>query len=387
MLPIWGVLLTYGIAVTIVVFGMDYLVYRGIQIDQMCVKMFSMRRLSWLSLLLLAGCGGTTTTDGVSQYNRAPGSDYSPTSSMMGAPSANEIVAVDAFLNAEEIKDVKQAGLAVDGLKKLSVPPKRVFLIGVTPTSAEWFKKPLSDAKISAVPVPGKDLKDWSKVLKTLGADKLYNNGPKASGPNADLLASDQTKFSSTAVYDGVRFFFLNTDTPLKTPKAGSIPRLWFLERQNEMKENSAVVVGYRSTVSLGEEDPTPVISTTDYLAKNSKIRAFVSASAKAPALSRADEKTAFHMAVGGAIGEDKLPNVGVIEVRKNGALYSKIVKLDNTKAPAAAKLEAALFEPAGMTKPDTRKVDTSGPTKDATAKDAPSPKDPDSGKDKGTDK
>src|SRR3978361_2139462 len=102
-----------------------------------------MRRMSWLSLVLLAGCGGTNTTDGMaSQYNRGAGQDtMSPTSSNLNAPGANEVVAVDAFLNATEIKDAKQASLAVDGLKKLTVPPKRIFLIGATPDTATWFKK------------------------------------------------------------------------------------------------------------------------------------------------------------------------------------------------------------------------------------------------------
>ncbi|MBS1700086.1 MAG: hypothetical protein JST12_00360 [Armatimonadetes bacterium] len=325
-----------------------------------------MRRLSWLGLILLAGCGGTTTNDGVSPYNRGAGSDYAPTSTMMGAPSANEVVAVDAFLNVGDIRDAKQAGLAVDGLKKLTVPPKRVFLIGATLEAAEWFKKPLSDAKISAVPVLGPSTKEWDKVLKTLSANKIYGNGPTIGGPNADLLATDQKSSTSTAVYDGVRFFFLNTDTPLKTPKEGSIPRLWFLARQKEMKENSAVVVGFRSLRALGKDDPTPVISTADILAKESKVKLFVSASSKSPDLSRPDEKSVFNMAVGGAVGDDKLPHVGIVEVRKNGALYSKIVKLDLTKAPVS-KLEATLFEPMSMSKPTINKDSKSvGPTRDS---------------------
>ena len=362
-----GVLLTYGIAVTIVVLGMN-LFSLPRDTDRAFVRQnVYMRRLIWLSPLLLAGCGGTNTSDGMSQYNRAPGSDMSPTSAMNGAPAANEVVAVDAFLNIADIKDAKQASLAVDGMKKLSVPPKRVFLIGATPASADWFKKPLNDAKITPIPVPGPDIKDWTKVLKTLGADKIYSNGPNNGGANADLLAADQTKFSSTAVYDGVRFFFLNTDTPLQSAKAGAIPKMWFTNRQNEMKETSAVVVGFRSVRALGAEDPTPVISTTDFIAKNSKIKVFVSSSAKSPALSRPDEKSAFHMAVGGAVGEDNLPHVGLIEVRKNGAIYSKIMKLDVTK-PATPKLEATLFEPTGPLKLDGKKdAMTAGPTKDAT--------------------
>jgi hypothetical protein len=310
--------------------------------------------MSWLSLILLAGCGGTNTTDGMSPYNRGTGMDQAPTSSMNGAPSANDLVAVDAFLNVEDIKDAKQATLAVDGLKKLSVPPKRIFLIAPTATSAEWFKKPLAEAKITPLPIPGPDVKDWSKVLKTLSSDKVYSNGPSNGGPNADMLAADQSKFTSTAVYDGVRFFFLNTDTPLKTPKAGSIPRLWFMAKQNEMKENSAVVIGYRSIRSLGTEDTTPVISTNDIIAKNSKIKVFVSASSKSPSLSRPDEKSIYHMAVGGAVGDDHLPHIGLIEVRKNGALTSKIVKLDVTK-PGTASLTANLFEPMSSLKNDPK--------------------------------
>ena len=320
--------------------------------------MNSMRRLIWLSPLLLAGCGGTNTTDGMSQYNRAPGQD-SPVSSANNAPAANEVIAVDAFLNADDIKDAKQAGLVVDGLKKLSVPPKRVFVIAATANTADWLKKPLSDAKITGIPVPGPDVKDWTKVLKTFGADKIYSNGPATAGPNPDLLTADQTKLTSTAVYDGVRFFFLNTETPLKTPKPGSISRLWFLARQTEMKENSGVVVGYRSVRSLGKDDPTPVISTADILAKNSKVKIFVSTSAKTPTLGRPDDKSTYNMAVGGSVADDHMPYVGLLEVRKNGALYSKIAKLDVTKTPTA-KLEATLFEPTTPIKIDAKKDETS---------------------------
>lgn len=322
-----------------------------------------MRRMSWLSLVLLAGCGGTNTTDGMSQYNRSNGQDtLYPTSSNLNAPSANEILAVDAILNATEIKDAKQAALTVDGLKKLTVPPKRIFLIGATLNTAEWFKKPLADAKITPVPVPGPDVKDWSKVIKALGSDKLYGNGPKLGGANVEGITSDQSKLSSTAVYDGVRFFFLNTDTPLKTPKPGSIARFWFLAKQAEMKENSGVVIGYRSIRTLGTEDDTPVISTSDILAKNSKIKVFVSASSKAPALARPEGGNPYHMAVGGAIGEDRMPFVGVLEIRKNGAIYSRIEKLDLTK-PAMPSLEATLWEPAGALKVDPRQTkDAQGP-------------------------
>lgn len=335
--------------------------------------MNGMRQYYWLSLFLLAGCGGTNTNDVTSPYNRAGGVD-SPISPMAGSPAANEIVAVDAILNAEDLKDAKQASLAVDGLKKLSVPPKRVFIIAPTATQAEWLKKPLGDAKIPAIPVPGPDTKDWAKTLKTLGADKIYSNGPKVAGPNADLLASDQTKFSSTAVYDGIRFFFLNTDTPMKAAKPGSIPRLWFLARQSEMKENSAVVIGYRAMQSLGKDDTTPVVSTTDYLAKAPKIKLYVSSSSKSPNLARPEGNPNYFMAVGGAVGEDKLPHIGLIEVRKNGAIYSKILKLDVTKAPTP-KSEATLFEPTVMAKVDPKKDPTKDAAKDATkdpVKDAP---------------
>lgn len=355
MFPMCGVLLTYGIAVTIVVLDMKLFSVPRDTDWQFVRQNIYMRRMSWLSLILLAGCGGTNTTDGMSSYNRGQGQDImSPTSSNQNASAANEIAGVDAFLNATEIKDSKQASLTVDGLKKLAVPPKRVFLIGATLSTAGWFKKPLSDAKITPIPVPGPDVKDWAKVLKTLSSDKIYSNGPSMAGPNADLLVSDQSKLSSTAVYDGVRFFFLNTDTPLKGDKPGSIARLWFLARQTEMKENSAIVVGYRSVRSLGSDDPTPVIATSDILSKNSKIKVFVSTSSKSPSLSRPDPKSAYHMAVGGAIGEDHLPFVGVIEVRKNGAIFSRITKLDVTKQPAAS-LEATIWEPTGVPKVDSK--------------------------------
>ena len=338
--------------------------------------------MSWLSLILLAGCGGTNTTDGMSQYNRGTGQDtYAPVSSNQNAPSANEVIAVNAFLNAADIKDAKQASATVDGLKKLSVPPKRLFLIGATTNTADWFKKPLTDAKMTGIPIAGPDVKDWPKVLKTLGSDKIYSNGPNMGGPNADMLTADQTKLTSTAVYDGIRFFFLNTDTPLKTPKAGSIARFWFMSRQTEMKEKSAVVVGYRSVRALGTDDPTPVISTTDFLGKESKVKMFISMSAKSPSLSRPDTKSAYQMAVGGPIGEDKMPYVGVIEVRKNGAIYSSITKLDLTKPPTAA-LEATLWEPVGASKVDTKlqtkDAQSTTQVKDPQTKDAP--KDPPKG-------
>jgi hypothetical protein len=332
--------------------------------------------MSWLSLVLLAGCGGTNTNDGMSQYNRGVGQDtISPISSNPGAPGANEVMAVNAFLNATEIKDAKQAVLAVDGLKKLTIPPKRLFLIGATSNTADWFKKPLADAKITPVPIPGPDVKDWSKVLKTLSSDKLYSNGPSMAGPNIEGFTADQAKLNATAVYDGVRFFFLNTDTPLKVAKPGSIARLWFIAKQTEMKENSGVVVGYRSIRSLGSEDSTPVVSTTDVLSKGSKVKVFVSSSAKSPALSRPDGGGPYHLAIGGAIGEDRLPFIGVIEVRRNGAIYSRVEKLDVTK-PAMPSLEATIWEPAGSLKADpklTKDAQTPTVTKEA-------PKDPPKG-------
>ncbi len=288
----------------------------------------------------------------------------SPTSVSPNAPAANEVVAVDAVLNGDDIKDAKQASLVVDGLKKLSVPPKRVFVLAATPSLADWLKKPLGDAKISAVPVPGPNVKDWDKVLKTFGADKIYNNGPKTGIPNADLLTADQTKLSSTTVYDGVRFFLVNTETPVKDAKAGSIPRMWLLGKQADMKENTAVMIGYRAAKPLGKEDPTPTISTESYLAKGSKIKLFVSASAKTPILSRPDEGSNYQLAIGGAVGDDHLPHIGLIEVRKNGAIYSKILKLDVTKPPTA-KLEATIFEPVVAAKVDPKK-DLAGTSKDA---------------------
>ena len=164
----------------------------------------------------------------------------------------------------------------------------------------------------------------------------------------------------------------------MKGDKPGSIARLWFLARQTEMKENSAVVVGYRSVRSLGTDDPTPVIATADILTKNSKVKVFVSTSSKSPSLSRPDQKSAYHMAIGGAIGEDRLPFVGVIEVRKNGAIFSRITKLDVTKQPVAS-LEATIWEPTGATKVDSKTA------KDAIAqpqtKDAPKEPGKDSGK------
>jgi hypothetical protein len=102
----------------------------------------------------------------------------------------------------------------------------------------------------------------------------------------------------------------------------------------------------------------------------------FISASSKSPALSRPDEKSPYQMAVGGAIGEDRLPYIGVIEVRKNGAIYSRIEKLDVTK-PAMPSLEATIWEPAGSIKVDPKTAKDAqtpvAPTKDA-------PKDPPKG-------
>jgi hypothetical protein len=59
------------------------------------------------------------------------------------------------------------------------------------------------------------------------------------------------------------------------------------------------------------------------------------------------------------------MPFIGVIEVRKNGAIYSRIEKLDVTK-PSMPSLEATLWEPTGAVKADPKL------TKDAQAPGVP---------------
>jgi hypothetical protein len=300
-----------------------------------------------LAMALVWGCGGTNTTDGVGAYNRGPGQyDQAPTSTLPGAPGAGEILAVNAFLNVSDVADAKIAGTVVEGLKKLPTPPKRVFLLGATPTSTEWFVKPLSVAKITAIPVVGPKTEGWDKVLKAYGAGKFYGNGPNGGGPNADTLTNDQSKFTSTFAFEGVRFISLNTDSPVKGSTGGAVPKLWLQSKLNEVKEKNVFLLGWRAFRPLGNEDKTPVVTTNDLIGKSSKVRGFISSSVATPNLSRPDEKSLYQLAVGGGLGEDKMPTVGVLEVRKNGAISARLVKLEITK-PAKNLLEASLFDPA----------------------------------------
>jgi hypothetical protein len=312
-----------------------------------------------LALGCVWGCGGTTTNEGVNPYNRANGSyDQAPTSSIPGSPAAGEVVAVNAFLNAGDVADAKAAGAVVDQLKKLPVPPKRIFLLGVTADSAEWYVKPLAVAKITPIPVIGVRSGNWDKILKTLNVGKLYGNGPKLGGPNADMLTADQSKQSSTFVFEGVRFVSLNTDTPVKGGDAGAVPRLWLQARLNEAKENSIFILGWRAIRAADKDDKTPVVATQDLFGKNAKVRGFIAGAGTAPSLSRPDDKSLYQMSVGGGVGEDKQPTIGILEIRKNGSVLAKLVKLEGTK-PAKSVLEASLYDPVptNLMKPTPEKV------------------------------
>lgn len=308
-----------------------------------------MRRFVWLPVVALVGCGGTNTTDGAQAYNRS--GSYAETPIAPGVSGyANEILVVNAFVNASEIKDANGVGRVVAGLKKLPIVPKRVFLLGATASNAEWWKKPLEDAKISVVPVVGSNAEGWDKVVKTLGSTKLLSNGPKDGGVNADGLKAPQTSLSSQFVAEGIRFVIVNTDTPLKTEKPGAVPGLWLKGAVEASKENT-IVVGWRSLTALGEKDETPVIANSGALGKATKVVAWVSSSAVAPLAKKVLEKGPVSLAVGGGIGEDKLPHVGLIEVKKDGTLTARVAKLSDTSL-ATTVLEASLWAPAAKSTP-----------------------------------
>lgn len=302
-----------------------------------------MRRFCWLPILVLAGCGGTNTNDGAQAYNRS--GSYAETPIAPGVSGyANEILAVSAVVNAAEQKDQAAVNRVVAGLKKLPILPKRVFLLGTTAANVEWWKKRLEDAKISAVPVVGTTTEGWDKVVKTLGVAKLLSNGPKDGGVNADGLKTDQANLSSQFLAEGLRFVVVNTDTPLKAEKPGSVPSLWLKGAVEAAKENT-VVIGWRSLSPLGEKDETPVVADPGALGKATKVVAWVSSSASAPLAKKLTERGPVSLAVGGGVGEDKLPHIGLIEVKKDGTLSARIAKLSDTSL-ATTVLEASLWAP-----------------------------------------
>jgi hypothetical protein len=317
-----------------------------------------MRRFLWLPTVVLApiilpGCGGTNTNDGAQAYNRS--GSYAETPIAPGVSGyANEILAVSAFINAAEVKEAAGVTRVVAGLKKLPIIPKRVFLLGATATNADWWKKPLEDAKISVVPVVGTTAEGWDKVVKTLGVGKLLSNGPKDGGVNAEGLKATQASLSSQFVAEGIRFVVVNTDTPLKADKPGSVPALWLKGAVEAAKENT-VVVGWRSLTALGEKDETPVIADPGALGKATKVVAWVSSSAVAPLAKKVLDKGPVSLAVGGGIGEDKLPHVGLIEVKKDGTLTARVAKLSDTSL-ATTVLEASLWAPAPKVAPPAAK-------------------------------
>lgn len=323
-----------------------------------------MRRFLWLPILAVAGCGGTNTTDGAQPYNRSAGS-YNETPIAPGVSGfAKEIASVNAVINATEVKDAKEVNRVVGAMKRLPIPPKRLFLLGVDAKSAEWWKKPLEDAKIAPIPVVGASAEGWDKVIKSLGVSKLMSTGPKNTGVNPEGLKADQTALCASMAADGVRFVVVNTDTPLKGDKPGQIPPIWLKSNLENAKENSVVVLGWRAFAPLGEKDPTPALETeepTALLGKSTKVRAWVSSSASAPLAKRLLEKGPIQLAVGGGIGEDKLPFVGLIEVKKSGAINARMVKLVETGL-ATSSLEASLWEPAPPTPTKGKPAD--GPTK-----------------------
>lgn len=305
-----------------------------------CVSMRKSREFCLVAMpaLLLVGCGGTNTTDGTAPFNRANGS-VDPNATPLAAPG-QEILGTYALVSAPVIADSKQATAWVDKIKKLQTPPKKIFMYGANSALATKLKKPLDEAKIGVIPVP--DIKlgdDWSKTVKAFGADKFFGNGPTEKEPNIDLLTSDQSKWSSIFNLDGVRFVLLNTDTPTKANKNGEVPRLWMISKLKDAK--NIVVLGAKP---LRAPEGQSGISTNDPFAK-SPVRLYAFAGGS-PTVERPDEKSIYQMSVPASEGLDKPLIIGMIEIRKSGAIQSRIVQLNNDLTAKNIQ-ELTLFEPA----------------------------------------
>lgn len=323
-----------------------------------------MRAYGFLGLVVLAGCGGTTTNDGFSPYNRGAGQDtlngLNPTGGV-----GTELVATHGYLNAKGVTDPKAITNIVEAVKKLRDVPKRVFLLGATSATAKDWKKAFDGAKILVVPVFGTDTADWSKTLKAYGVEKLYSSGPSNAGPNADGLSADQKSFSTTAIYDGVRYYFVNGDTPLTAKKEGSIARLWFLSKQKESKEMNGVVLSNRLLQSQGKDDRSEFISSADIWEKKSNVRLWAGMSHSAVSLERPKDTLAYQMGVSSLTGEDKMPFIGLVQLRKNGAMSSKVVSL-SLAAPKDPMLDLVVYDPTPMGSAPTTGTDPAkaGPIK-----------------------
>jgi len=308
------------------------------------------------------GCGGTTTNDGMSSMNRSGG--------MMdpgGMPLANagqEIVGTYAMVAAPSLTDAKQAVAWVDRLKKLTTPPKKLFIFGLNSATALKLKKPLDEAKFGAIPVPDARLgDDWWKSVVAVGAEKFFGNGPTLKEPNVDLITADQSKWNSTFTLDGVKFVLLNTDTPVKSEKGGEIPKLWLqgkldAGKSNSGKEQNTVVLGARK---LWSTEPTPdttvekgfgekgigserLVATAEPFGKSNSVRLYAT-SALLPSLERPTENSVYQMVVPGGFAEDKPLIVGVLELRKSGSLNSKMVQIESNFT-SKSLIEALVYDP-----------------------------------------
>lgn len=301
----------------------------------------SLKKFGWtfVPLALLAGCGGTNTTDGTAPFNRGAGM-VDPNATPLTSPG-QEIVGTYAIVTAPVVTDAKQASAWVDKIKKLQVPPKKIFMLGATSSLATKLKKPLGDAKISVIPVPDAKLgEDWQKTIKAFGADKFFGNGPTQKEPNLDLLTSDQSKWSSIFSLDGVKFVMLNTDTPVKSGKPHEIPRLWLINKLKDSKEKSIVVFGAKA---LHPTSGQAGIQTADPFAK-SPVRLYAFGGGT-PTIERPDDKSIYQLSIPNNENLEKPIIVGILEIRKSGALQSRIVQL-NTDLTAKNIQEITLFEP-----------------------------------------
>ena len=341
-----------------------------------------MKNLSWTLPVALGfvavGCGGTTTNDGMSSMNRSGG--MMDPSGMPLANSGQEIVGTYAMVAAPNLTDAKQAVAWVDRLKKLTTPPKKLFIFGLNSATALKLKKPLDEAKMSVIPVPDARLgDDWWKSVVAVGAEKFFGNGPTLKEPNVDLITADQSKWNSTFTLDGVKFVLLNTDTPVKSEKGGEIPKLWLqgkldAGKSNSGKEQNTVVLGARklwATETLGRDGASGeaaggvkvtdgkvgevsagsksaegerLVMTTDPFGKSQPVRLYATSS-EVPSLERPDEKSVYQMVVPSGFAEDKPLIVGLLELRKSGSMTSRMVQIESNFT-SKSLIEALVFDP-----------------------------------------
>lgn len=347
-----------------------------------------MKSLSWTLPVALGfvavGCGGTTTNDGMSSMNRSGG--MMDPGGMPLANSGQEIVGTYAMVAAPSLTDAKQAVAWVDRLKKLTTPPKKLFIFGLNSATALKLKKPLDEAKMSVIPVPDARLgDDWWKSVVAVGAEKFFGNGPTLKEPNVDLITADQSKWNSTFTLDGVKFVLLNTDTPVKSEKGGEIPKLWLQGKldsgkSNASKEQNTVVLGARklwATETLGRDGASGeaaagvkvidgvkvtdgkvgevtagskagegerLVMTADPFGKSQSVRLYATSS-EVPSLERPDEKSVYQMVVPSGFAEDKPLIVGLLELRKSGSMTSRMVQIESNFT-SKSLIEALVYDP-----------------------------------------